>query len=150
MEVAEQNSDYKVYIKTDKNGCITEINSSAFLQHTEGWTEIDRGIGDKFHHAQNNYFPFPLADAYGVYRYKLENSGVIVRNSLEMDVERERIKQKQANESRITGLKKRLSDTDYAIIKIAEGSATTEDYADIISSRKAWRDEINGLEDNNQ
>lgn len=43
-------------------------------------------------------------------------------------------------------LKKKLTDSDYAIIKIAEGSATAEDYADLIKQRKAWRTRINELE----
>ena len=42
-------------------------------------------------------------------------------------------------------LKAQLVATDYAIIKIAEGTATTEDYADIIAQRQAWRAEINQL-----
>lgn len=49
-------------------------------------------------------------------------------------------------EKRITELKKNLTDTDYVIIKIAEGAATAEEYADVIASRQEWRDEINRLE----
>ena len=48
---------YIVYCKTDPNGYITAVNSSAFLLDTAGWTEIDSGYGDKYHHAQGNYFP---------------------------------------------------------------------------------------------
>lgn len=39
---------HKVYAKTDKNGVITAINSSAFLTDTTGWTEIDEGEGDRY------------------------------------------------------------------------------------------------------
>lgn len=39
-----------------------------------------------------------------------------------------------------------LFDTDYVIIKIAEGVSTKEEYADIIRQRQIWRDEINQLE----
>ena len=46
----------------------------------------------------------------------------------------------------IAALKRKLSETDYAVIKIAEGAATTEDYADLIAQRKVWRAEINDLE----
>lgn len=49
-------------------------------------------------------------------------------------------------EERITELKQLLSDTDYIVIKIAEGSATASEYADVIAQRKAWRAEINELE----
>ena len=43
-------------------------------------------------------------------------------------------------------LKQNLVDTDYVIIKIAEGVATKEDYADIIAQRQVWRARINELQ----
>jgi hypothetical protein len=50
------------------------------------------------------------------------------------------------NSARIAELKRNLSDTDYVIIKIAEGMTTAEEYADIIAQRQVWRAEINNLE----
>ena len=38
----------KVYAKTDENGIITAINSSAFLSDVTEWTEIDEGVGDRY------------------------------------------------------------------------------------------------------
>ena len=49
-------------------------------------------------------------------------------------------------EKQIARLKKKLSDTDYIVVKIAEGAAIPEEYADIIKQRQEWRDEINTLE----
>lgn len=49
-------------------------------------------------------------------------------------------------QARIAGLKKLLADSDYVVIKIAEGVSTTDDYSEILNSRKAWRAEINELE----
>ena len=46
----------------------------------------------------------------------------------------------------ISELKQKLSNSDYAIIKIAEGSANKEDYAELIEQRKQWRLRINELE----
>ena len=43
-------------------------------------------------------------------------------------------------------LKQQLAETDYIACKIAEGSATAEEYADIIADRQRWRGEINSLE----
>lgn len=43
----------------------------------------------------------------------------------------------------IAELKSKLSDS---IIKIGEGAATTEEYADIIAQRAIWRARINELE----
>ena len=42
-----------------------------------GWTEIDQGQGDKYHHAQGNYLPGPLITDGGAYRYKLVNSAPV-------------------------------------------------------------------------
>lgn len=50
--------------------------------------------------------------------------------------------------NRIEELKKNLESTDYVIIKIAEGVATKEEYAEIIKLRSEWRNEINQLENN--
>ena len=62
---------YIVYVKPNSNGYITAVNSSAFLPDTTGLVEIDRGYGDKYHHAQGNYFPEPIYTEVGAYRYKL-------------------------------------------------------------------------------
>lgn len=69
--------EYIVYVKTDSNGYITAVNSSAFLTDTGGWTEIDRGYGDKYHHAQNHYFPEPVRTMKGTCRYKMANGNPV-------------------------------------------------------------------------
>lgn len=61
---------YKVLARVDDAGRVVEINSSEFLTDVTGWTEIDSGFGDKYHHAQSNYFPQPLYDERGIKRYK--------------------------------------------------------------------------------
>ena len=63
--------DYIVYVKTNSDGYITAVNSSAFLTDTTGWKEIDRGYGDKYHHAQGNYFPQPITTDGGAYSYRV-------------------------------------------------------------------------------
>lgn len=54
--------------------------------------------------------------------------------------------QEEIATQRIAELKKCLADTDYVVVKIAEGVATKEEYADVIAQRQVWRDEINVLE----
>ena len=49
----------------------------------------------------------------------------------------------------INELKQKLSDTDYIACKIAEGSASVSEYEKEIEQRKAWRQEINALEEVN-
>lgn len=63
--------EYKVYVKPNESGHITDVNSSAFLSDVTGWVAIDSGYGDKYHHAQGNYFPQSIMTMGGAYRYKL-------------------------------------------------------------------------------
>ena len=69
--------NYIVYIKTDTENRIIAINSSAFLFDATGWTQIDEGIGDKFHHAQGNYLEKGLVDEHGRYNYRYTNGQVV-------------------------------------------------------------------------
>lgn len=78
---------YGVYVRTDTSGRITAINSDAFLPSLDGWTRIDEGWGDKYHHAQGNYLPKPITDARGVYRYKLVGGAAVERTQEEMDAD---------------------------------------------------------------
>lgn len=68
---------YIVYVKTNSSGYITDVNSSAFLTDTAGWVEIDQGYGDKYHHAQGNYFQKSITTEGGAYRYKLVNGAPV-------------------------------------------------------------------------
>jgi len=52
-----------------------------------------------------------------------------------------------ANQKRISELKQLLSSTDYQAIKYAEGELTDSEYTPIKQQRKAWREEINELEE---
>ena len=52
----------------------------------------------------------------------------------------------ELKQARISELKDKLQETDYIVIKIAEGEATVEDYTEVLANRKAWRAEINELE----
>ena len=75
---------YKVYVKTDETGRITSVNSDAFLPDVDGWTEIDEGEGDAFHHAQGNYLPKPLMTMQGIYQHKLVDGKVQERTAEEI------------------------------------------------------------------
>jgi len=68
---------YIVYVRTDDENRIIEINSSVFLFDTTGWTQIDEGIGDKFHHAQGNYLEKGLVDEHGRYNYRYVDGQVV-------------------------------------------------------------------------
>lgn len=51
------------------------------------------------------------------------------------------------NNNRIVELKQKLQETDYKAIKYAEGELSQEEYAETKAQRRAWREEINKLEE---
>ena len=86
-EPIKQLSPNIVYVKLDDANRIITVNSSAFLPDIVGWTEIDRGYTQRYHHAQGNYFPQPIMDERGIYRYKLVDGKPIERTQEEMDAD---------------------------------------------------------------
>ena len=84
--------EYIVYVKTNSNGYITAVNSSAFLTDTTDWVEIDSGYGDKHHHAQGNYFDNPIITESGAYCYKLVNGDPVECTTAEIKAQEEALK----------------------------------------------------------
>ena len=80
---------YIVYVKLNSNDYITAVNSSAFLTDTSGWIEIDSGYGDKYHHAQGNYFSDPVMTDSGVYRYKMVDGAPVKCTAEEIKAQEE-------------------------------------------------------------
>lgn len=116
MEMEYENPSI-VCVKLDEANRITAVNSSDFLTNTDGWTEIDRGFGDKFHHAQGNYFPHPVTDDRGICRYKLVDGAVVERSVEEMDADWVTPEVKPTTEQRVDALE---STTDDIILMMAE------------------------------
>lgn len=80
--------EYIVYVQTDESERIVSVNSSAFVSADWG-TEIDRGTGDKYHHAQNHYFNGGLYTADGISRYKMEDGKPVKRTEEEIQSDRD-------------------------------------------------------------
>ena len=78
---------YKVYVKINATNYITDVNSSEFLTNLTDWIAIDEGSGDKYHHAQGNYFDKPLYEDHGSPVYKLENGLAVERTQAEIDAD---------------------------------------------------------------
>lgn len=57
----------------------------------------------------------------------------------------EKDKQFEVN-NEIAILESRLISTDYVVLKIAEGVATEEEYADVLKNRAEWRARINEIQ----
>lgn len=82
-----ETESYIVYVQTDEQYRITDVNSSEFV--SSGWgTQIDRGVGDKYHHAQRHYFDGGVYNDDGIPRYKLEDGKVVERSTDEIDADR--------------------------------------------------------------
>lgn len=140
---------YKVYVKTDENSIITAVNSSAFISDLTGWTEIDEGSGDRFHHAQGNYLADGLMDERGLYNYKLFNGAPVPRTDEDKQPEVDKLNAA----AEIAKLKAQLAATDYIAAKLAEVAGSEEEYAKIkeeyaeeLAHRAYWRSKINDLE----
>lgn len=143
----------KHYVRIDKNNNIVEGWSNG-PHNNRPVTEEDILINDKGGYqfrliidgelTEENP---PLFDGMTMIPlYKLDGEKVVKRDSEDIEAEKEAIAEKQRISARIAELKRNLSDTDYAVIKIAEGAATQEEYADVIQQREEWRKEINESE----
>lgn len=75
--------NYIVYVQVDLSGRITAVNSSAFVSADWG-VEIDSGVGDRYHHAQGNYFGSPIYTEDGIPRYKLVDGQAVERTEKEI------------------------------------------------------------------
>ena len=121
------NACYTVYVKTDADGVITAVNSSAFLPDTTGWIEIDKGDGDRYHHAQGNYLERGLTDENGIYNYMLIGGKAVERS----DEHKAADVDKHAATIRAAEIKRELTNIDAERIRplaaIATGTATDYD-----------------------
>lgn len=115
---------YKVYAMVDASGRITAINSNAFLPNVEGWTEIDAGMGDKYHHAQNNYLSGPLMNRQGICQYKLAGGKAVLRTQAEMDADAAALPAQAPTE--MEQLKAWQADVEAALIELASMAVREE------------------------
>ena len=69
----------RVFVAMDTNNYVTSINSEIFLSQEEmdSMTEIDKGQGDKYAHAQSQYLEKGLVDEHGRYNYKFVEGKVV-------------------------------------------------------------------------
>lgn len=99
---------YGVYVKTDGKDRIINVNSDAFLPDVSGWVKIDEGHGDRFHHAQGNYFDKQIMNDRGILRYKLEDGKPVERTQEEMDADYVQYAPAPTTEERMTQIESAL------------------------------------------
>lgn len=110
---------YKVYAVTDENKCIISIESDLTLENTTGYIQIDEGTGDKYAHAQRNYFPKEksLRDNLGRCNYKYIDNKIVELT----DEEKEILFPKQEKEPTETEiLQKQLLETQAIVANLQE------------------------------
>lgn len=79
---------YGVYILIGTNHEIISVNSDAFLtDEGTGWVKIDEGSGDKYHHAQSDYFEKSLWCEGGPARYKYIDGEIVEKTQEEIEEE---------------------------------------------------------------
>ena len=124
----------KHYIRIDENNFVVKSFSDAF-EHPQS---TDICINEE---GGRHYNPVLFGEK-GVPLFKWVDGEMIETSTEEQTVW---LTAHITADQKIADLKVNLSTTDYAIIKIAEGSATVEQYAELITQRQAWRNEINQL-----
>lgn len=89
---------------------------------------------------------FPDGQKTGEWVENIQNYYLFIPYTKEELEEIQKKKKTEKLEEEILERKNSLQETDYVAIKIMEGAATKEEYADILQERSRWRDEINELE----
>lgn len=106
-----EREQYSVFVQTDLRSRVVAVNSSAFVG--VGWgVLVDEGVGDRYHHAQGNYFEGGLYTEDGIPRYKLEDGHPVERTDAEIEADRVPILEAQIREQR----NKLLSESDWTQI----------------------------------
>ena len=130
-----------VYVRVNSQNSIVEVNSDNFITPDDSWIKIDEGYGDKYCLAQGNYFPTPITNMDGTFNYNLVNGKPVERSNYDKAPE----DQERANYIEADALQRKLDETDYVVIKIAEGVSTKEEYEEILSMRDQWRRRLGEL-----
>jgi hypothetical protein len=112
-----------IYLVKKEGGAIPFYNESEMKK--AGFSKADKTVSDDEFAANGCYA-------------RLVGGAIVVGKT-------EAEKQSEENQKRVSELKQMLIDTDYIAVKIAEGSSTKADYADKISERCAWRQELREL-----
>ena len=121
---------YIVYAKLDDAGRITAVNSSAFLTDVTEWTQIAKGHGDRYHHAQGNFFDKPIMDDRGIWRYKLEDGKAVERTREEMDADYVEPDEQPTQEERLAALEEENKQLKEALDLLLSGATEEEGGAD--------------------
>ena len=110
-------------------------NGEIMFAPSKGWAAAN-GL------SEDNYIRDVSEDEFGHGPIRYVNGQLVIGWTVEELKEQERTDAMQE----IGELKAKLTGTDYAAIKIAEGVADAEKYAKVLEERSEWRARINELE----
>ena len=120
----------RYYLNLDEAGYVTSFYTvDGYDGEIEGHVSVDSVEG---------------IDTYHLSAYRWDGEKLVLDGDKLAALMEEAAAQERA--SCIAELKAKLTATDYVVIKIAEGAAPAEEYADVIAQRQAWREKINELE----
>lgn len=131
-----------VYVHIDENKNVVSIISSCEEMKDDGFIEVDRGKELRHQFAHAYYLTKGLTDSNGVYNYKLVNNKVETRT----DEDKHRDIRHSQIYCQMLDLKTKLVETDYVVIKIAEGVSSKDEYSGLLAARDEWRKQLNRLE----
>lgn len=117
---------YIVYVKTDNGGRVIAVNSDDFLSDTTGWSKVDEGYGDRYHHAQGHYLPLPLRTDNGVCRYKLVDGAIVERTQEELDGDYVPPVQSASIETRVEQVEGKTAELEESLDMLLSGVTTDE------------------------
>lgn len=115
---------YNVLVKADEKDRIIDVNSTGFIEDDSGWIKIDEGTGDRFYHAQGNYFPKPKFDERGIPRYAHVPDGSPKwreRTKEEMDADYVPLEPVPPLEDRVDAVEIKTGDLEEALDMILSG-----------------------------
>lgn len=70
----------RVYVEVNQDNNIVKVFSSDFEQPTATSIKINEGFGDRFRHAQSQYFDKPLINDDGGYNYAFIGGKIVGNN----------------------------------------------------------------------
>lgn len=82
MAMADVEGTWGVFVQLNIDNYVTAVESSAFLQTTNGWLLVDQGTGERYKYARVLYCPKGLTTE-GGYNYKLVDGVVVYAPQIE-------------------------------------------------------------------
>jgi hypothetical protein len=134
-----------VLVCVTADGLIAAIASTVYRQPEAGWREIDRGLGDRYRHAQGNYLPgglltgdsnlrwmtaptaqHPAREPFVCYQWQGESWGVYLRTPEELAQSQPQPEADGGIEGRVTRLEQQTGEMEQMLDMLLSGVVEDE------------------------